>query len=103
MGHEMGHYVLNHAFKGLVLNGVVIVIAFAFLDWGLLRRTGALGRKWESGESHERPLLPLAYCRRPLFPFPTPLGNTITRTMEYEADMYGLNAAGSPMAKPTSN
>ena len=30
MGHEMGHYVLNHVFKGLVLNGVVLVIMFAF-------------------------------------------------------------------------
>jgi STE24 endopeptidase len=26
----------------------------------------------------------------------TPLTNTITRTMEYEADMYGLNAARQP-------
>ncbi|PYX36916.1 MAG: peptidase M48 [Acidobacteria bacterium] len=29
MGHEMGHYVLNHAYKGLVMIGVVIVIGFA--------------------------------------------------------------------------
>jgi STE24 endopeptidase len=26
----------------------------------------------------------------------TPVTNTITRTMEYEADMYGLNAARQP-------
>ena len=25
-----------------------------------------------------------------------PLGNTVTRTMEFEADMYGLNAAQQP-------
>jgi len=35
MGHEMGHYVLNHAYKGLVMIGVVIVIGFAFLNWGI--------------------------------------------------------------------
>ena len=35
MGHEMGHYVLNHAYKGLVMLGVVIVIGFAFLNWGI--------------------------------------------------------------------
>ena len=35
MGHEMGHYVLNHAYKGLVMFGVVIVIGFAFLNWGI--------------------------------------------------------------------
>ena len=26
----------------------------------------------------------------------TPIGNTITRTMEFEADMYGLNASQQP-------
>ncbi len=31
MGHEMGHYVLNHAYKGIVFFGVLIVLAFAFL------------------------------------------------------------------------
>ncbi len=35
MGHEMGHYVLNHAYKGLVMLGVIIVIGFAFLNWGI--------------------------------------------------------------------
>ncbi len=48
MGHEMGHYVLNHIYKGLVMNGVVIVIGFAFMSWGInfaLSRWGrALGR-----------------------------------------------------------
>jgi STE24 endopeptidase len=34
IGHEMGHYVLNHAYKGLLLYGVVLVIGFRFLSWG---------------------------------------------------------------------
>jgi STE24 endopeptidase len=29
----------------------------------------------------------------------TPINNTITRTMEFEADMYGLNAARQPDAE----
>jgi len=33
MGHEMGHYVLNHGYKGLVMFGVLIVLGFAFLNW----------------------------------------------------------------------
>ena len=32
MGHEMGHYVLNHQFKGMVLSGVLIVVMFWLLD-----------------------------------------------------------------------
>ena len=49
MGHEMGHYVLNHVFKGLVLNGIVVVIMFAFLNWGLKAGLARWGEKWESG------------------------------------------------------
>ena len=51
MGHEMGHYVLNHAYKGLVMIGVVIVIGFAFANWGstLLSHVGA--RSGSCGES----------------------------------------------------
>ena len=44
MGHEMGHYVLNHAYKGSVMMGVVVVIGFAFVNWGItfaLSGTGA--------------------------------------------------------------
>src|SRR5271169_6734760 len=70
MGHEMGHYVLNHEYKGLVMIGVVIVIGFAFLNWGIV------------------------FSR--FFFVMTPVTNTITRTMEFEADMYGLNAARQP-------
>jgi len=54
MGHEMGHYVLNHEYKGLVMIGVVIVIGFAFLNWGV---NFALAR-WEGvGMSVESPTL----------------------------------------------
>jgi STE24 endopeptidase len=41
--------------------------------------------------------LPLALMVFSLYFFcMTPVTNTITRTMEYEADMYGLNAARQP-------
>jgi STE24 endopeptidase len=42
-------------------------------------------------------VLPLAMIVFSLFFFlMTPVTNTITRNMEYEADMYGLNAAQQP-------
>ena len=42
-------------------------------------------------------VLPLAVMVFSIFFFvTTPIGNTITRTMEFEADMYGLNAARQP-------
>ncbi|HEX4785020.1 MAG TPA: M48 family metallopeptidase [Candidatus Sulfotelmatobacter sp.] len=97
MGHEMGHYVLNHAYKGLVMIGVVIVIGFAFLNWGVQSALARWGEKWGVRGMTDVAVLPLAVIVFSVFFFlMTPVTNTITRTMEYEADMYGLNAARQP-------
>ena len=97
MGHEMGHYVLNHEYKGLVLIGVVIVIAFAFLDWGIRFSLARWGEAWGVREITDVAVLPLALVVLSVyFLIMTPVTNTITRTMEFEADMYGLNAARQP-------
>jgi len=97
MGHEMGHYVLNHSYKGLVMFGVLIVIGFAFLNWGINYALARWGAAWEVRGITDIAVLPLASIVLSLFFFlTTPIGNTITRTMEFEADMYGLNAARQP-------
>jgi STE24 endopeptidase len=97
MGHEMGHYVLNHIYKGLALNGIVIVIGFAFLHWGLCFSLARWGDKWGIRGITDVAVLPLAMILFSLFFFvTTPVNNTITRTMEYEADIFGLNAAMQP-------
>jgi len=97
MGHEMGHYVLNHAYKGLVMIGVVIVIGFAFLHGGTNYALARWGTQWEIRGITDVAVLPLALMVFSLYFFcMTPVTNTITRTMEYEADMYGLNAARQP-------
>jgi STE24 endopeptidase len=99
MGHEMGHYVLNHAYKGLVMIGVVIVIAFAFINWGINFALARWGAAWDIRGIGDLAVLPLAVIVFSLFGFfTTPIANTITRTMEFEADMYGLNAARQPDA-----
>ena len=97
MGHEMGHYVLNHAYKGLVMIGVVIVIGFAFLHGGSNYALARWGTQWDIRGITDVAVLPLALMVFSLYFFcMTPVTNTITRTMEYEADMYGLNAARQP-------
>ncbi len=97
MGHEMGHYVLNHAYKGLVMFGVVVVIGFAFMNWGIAYALARWGARWEVRGITDVAVLPLAVIAFSLFFFlMTPVTNTITRTMEFEADMYGLNAARQP-------
>ena len=97
MGHEMGHYVLNHAYKGLVMIGVLIVIGFAFLNWGINFSLARWGAKWDVRGITDVAVLPLAAILFSLYFFLlTPVTNTISRTMEFEADMYGLNAAQQP-------
>ncbi len=97
MGHEMGHYVLNHAYKGLVMFGVVIVIGFAFVNWGIKYSLGRWGEQWTVRGITDVAVLPVAVIVFSVYMFAmTPVTNTITRNMEYEADLYGLNAAQQP-------
>jgi STE24 endopeptidase len=97
MGHEMGHYVLNHVYKGLVTYGVLIVIGFAFLNRGINFSLSRWGEKWDVWGITDLAVLPLAVILFSLYLFLlTPVTNTISRTMEYEADMYGLNTAQQP-------
>jgi STE24 endopeptidase len=97
MGHEMGHYVLNHGYKGLVMFGVLVVLGFAFLNWFINISLARWGETWGIRGISDVAVLPLAIIRLSVYFFLlTPVTNTITRTMEFEADMYGLNAARQP-------
>jgi len=97
MGHEMGHYVLNHEYKGLVMFGVVIVVGFAFLNWCINIALARWGESWGIRGMTDVAVLPLAMIALSVYFFlMTPVTNTITRTMEFEADMYGLNSARQP-------
>jgi STE24 endopeptidase len=97
MGHEMGHYVLNHEYKGLVIGGVLILIGFAFVNWGINFALAKWGSVWDVRGITDLAVLPLAAILLFFYLFlTTPINNSITRTMEFEADMYGLNAAQQP-------
>ncbi len=97
MGHEMGHYVMNHIYKGIMFFLIVIVLAFAYLRWGLAWTLQRWGEKWQIRGVGDTAVLPLVVLLVSIFGFVfTPVGNTFTRTQEYEADMYGLNTARQP-------
>jgi STE24 endopeptidase len=100
MGHEIGHYVLNHLYKSLALHGIMLVVGFAFLNWGILYALKRWGEAWGIRGITDVAVLPLGMVLIVFFFFvTTPIDNTITRTMEFEADMYGLNAARQPDAE----
>ena len=97
MGHEMGHYVLHHVQKGLILGFIFIVAAFAFLRWSLDWSLARWGERWQIRGITDTAVLPLVFLLVSLFIFVlTPISNTASRTDEGEADMYGLNASRQP-------
>ncbi len=100
MAHEMGHYVLNHVGKGLLQFGVLIVVGFAFLRWAFDRVNRRWGARWGISGIADVAGLPLLVLLLSVFFFVmTPVTNTIIRTQEVEADIFGLNAARQPDAE----
>jgi STE24 endopeptidase len=97
MGHEMGHYLLNHIPKSMLFFLVVIVSVFAYLKWSLdwsLRRWGA---KWGIRDIGDPAVLPLVVLLGSIFFFIlTPVLNTEIRSQEAEADSFGINASRQP-------
>jgi STE24 endopeptidase len=97
MGHEMGHYVMNHVYKGIMFNLIETVLTFVYLYWGLGWALQRWGEKWQIRGVGDTAVLPLVVLLVLIFGFIfTPIDNTFTRTQEHEADMYGLNAARQP-------
>lgn len=97
MGHEMGHYVLNHIPKDITFFFIVIVVFFAYLRWSLDWCLKRWGTKWQIRDIGDPAVLPLVVLLGSIFFFVmTPFLNTHTRTQEREADMYGLNASRQP-------
>jgi Zn-dependent protease with chaperone function len=97
LGHEMGHYVLNHGFRGAIYFSLLITFGFWFTyrlsDWALARWGKQLGLEGRADPA----ALPLAVAVLSIFFFvATPIANSITRQMEAEADAFGLNAAREP-------
>jgi STE24 endopeptidase len=96
-GHEMGHYVLNHIAKFLVTTLVLTFVVLTILRVWLGSMQRRWGPRWGTSGIDDVALFPavvLAYTVLALLL--TPINNTLTRTQEYEADMYGLNASREP-------
>ena len=102
MGHEMGHYVLNHAMKLTTYGAIFFLVGFGLVSLGfnaLLRKRGAAWGVRGIGDPAGLPMVALIFA---FYSFlATPLSNTMTRMTEAEADIFGLNTSREPdgMAK----
>jgi STE24 endopeptidase len=97
LGHEMGHYVLDHNVIGLTWLGLLFFVAFAFVNWGYLRLAAIFGGNWDVRAIEDPAGLPLAVALATFFfLLATPIQNTISRTIETQADIFGINTARQP-------
>jgi len=97
LGHEMGHYVLGHVTTGIIMFGLVILAGFAFTAWGFGFLTDLFGGVWDVRSVDDPAGLPVLMAVASFFfLIATPVTNTIIRSQETQADIFGVNASRQP-------
>ncbi|MCY7316165.1 MAG: M48 family metallopeptidase [Rubrivivax sp.] len=100
MAHEIGHYAMNHIPKTLIMLTGVAMVGFLLSQWAMRRLLQRYGARWrlrpELGVADVASLPLLAAVFSTYLLLATPVLNTITRTQETEADLFGLNLAREP-------
>ncbi|MBP7370453.1 MAG: M48 family metallopeptidase [Arenimonas sp.] len=97
MGHEMGHYVLNHGLRGTIYFSILLMFGFWFIHAVMDKAIARFGVKYGITERTDPAALPIAVAVFSLFFLVlTPVTNSIVRQAEKEADLYGLNSAREP-------
>ena len=105
-GHEMGHYVLNHIYKGLAfafgIAFVMLWLIYHSANW-LTRRFGAA---WQIRVPNSRvgddwAALAVLFLAFTFYGFLfEPLANSFSRLQEHHADIYGQEAIHGIVANP---
>ncbi len=100
-GHEMGHYVLGHIPK---LIGVICVMLLIFLYLGFRGMHWAVekwGARWGVRAVDDWASLPVFLALLAVLSFVSePAVNTFSRSVEHEADIYGLEVTHGIVADP---
>lgn len=97
MGHEMGHYVLNHVLKSIIYMFIIIGACFAWLRWSLAAALARYGERWGVRGVSDPAVLPVLMLSISIFFLVlTPVMNSFTRLQEEEADIFGLNTSRQP-------
>ena len=97
MGHELGHYVLGHAWRNItalsLLVGLLLFLASRAAP-ALIARYGARWGVRDLADPASLPVLSMVLVVLDLLA--TPVTNTLIRVNESEADAFGLSAAKEP-------
>lgn len=90
-GHEMGHYVLHHIIYGMIAGAIGLLIGlylvYRFSSWAL----GLFQQRSGIRTLSDWAAVPLIFLLFAVLGFfAEPIGNTISREIEHQADVYGL-------------
>lgn len=98
MGHELGHYTLNHIYEGLIYYGLIFLVGFGFVAWSYQRVVARWGAAWGlRGPVADMAGLPLVGALFSAYLFiASPVLNSVVRSNEAEADRYGLATSNQP-------
>ena len=97
MGHEMGHYKLNHVWWGLLFLTCLAATAFFLISRIAPRLITRYGARWGVRDLADPASLPVLGILITLFGLiATPLQNTMIRVDESQADAFGLDVAQEP-------
>lgn len=95
MGHELGHYTLNHIYEGILEIAGLLLVGFAFASWAFERARARWGERWGVRGIADPAGLPLLAVIFAIYFFVmTPVFNSIVRANEAEADRYGIATSG---------
>ena len=101
MGHEMGHYVLKHIWKGLAFTLALAFGVFFTLQWAHDRGLQRWGPKWGITGKGDPASVPWILLIVSVISFLlSPIGSAYSREIEHEADIFGLEVTrlNEPMA-----
>lgn len=90
-GHEMGHYVLNHIYKGLAFFAAMSFAGFWLGRQLVIAMLARWGEKWRIRSIHDLAALPVFLLALTLLTLVSePMGSAFSRHLEHQADIYGL-------------
>ncbi len=91
IGHELGHYVLGHVWKGFLYGALGLLVALYLIFRGLHWMLGRWGRNWQLyGLEDWASLAAFLLLLQIVMFFASPVVNGVSRMQEHAADVYGL-------------